>query len=184
MSKKERSLSLFQKQKKIKYECDYQIDWQSHIPLLRNYRLERVDFLSITGDAPKDFSKDKAYRPGHRSRRQRTESYIAKVGSKFYPNESITEQLITRIGEIFGLKIAESKLRIVAGQVRFMSKYFLDRHREQLTHGAEIYEGCLGKENYASCHCGNGNCRAFHQYTIRLALCSGISLKSGFSKCL
>jgi hypothetical protein len=29
-----------------------------------------------------------------------------------------------------------------------MSKYFLERHTEQLTHGAEIYELCIGKENY------------------------------------
>jgi hypothetical protein len=57
--------------------------------------------------------------------------------------------LITKIGEIYGLRIAESKLRLVDGQVRFMSKYFLNRQSEQLTHGAEIYELCLGKENYA-----------------------------------
>jgi hypothetical protein len=30
-----------------------------------------------------------------------------------------------------------------------MSKYFLDRRSEQLTHGAEIFELSLGKENYA-----------------------------------
>ncbi|MCI0524090.1 MAG: HipA domain-containing protein [Acidobacteria bacterium] len=134
--------------KEIKYWSDYQLDWDSLIPLLRNYKLEKVDFLSITGDAPKDFVTDSEYRPGHRSRRQRQESYIAKVGSKFYPNESITEHLITRIGQIYGLKIADSKLRIVAGQVRFMSKYFLNRSSEQLTHGAEVFELCLGKENY------------------------------------
>lgn len=118
------------------------------IPSLRNYELEPVKFLSIPGDAPKDFITDSEYRPGHRSRRQRRESYIAKVGSKFYPNESITEQLATRIGQTFGLNIADSKLRMIDGQVRFMSKYFLDRQNEQLTHGAEIFELCLGKENY------------------------------------
>jgi hypothetical protein len=117
---------------------------------LRHYTLEQVNFLSITGDAPKDFVTDSEYRPGHRSRRQRRESYIAKVGSKFYPNESIVEQLITRIGQTYGLKIADSKLRIVAGQVRFMSKYFLRRQAEQLTHGAEIYELSVGKEQYAA----------------------------------
>ena len=135
--------------KEIKYHSDFQLDWIKLIPALKNYTLERVDFLSITGDAPKDFITDSEYRPGHRSRRQRQESYIAKVGSKFYPNESITEHLVTRIGEIYGLRIAESKLRLIDGQVRFMSKYFLNRQDEQLTHGAEIYELCLGKENYA-----------------------------------
>lgn len=71
------------------------------------------------------------------------------MGSKFYPHESITEQLITEIGKVYGLKIADSKLRVVDRQIRFMSKYFLNRKIEQLTHGAEIYEYSLGKENYA-----------------------------------
>jgi hypothetical protein len=137
-------------QKQIKYWSDYQQDWEVLIPTLRHYTLEQVNFLSITGDAPKDFVTDSEYRPGHRSRRQRRESYIAKVGSKFYPNESIVEQLITRIGQTYALQIADSKLRIVAGQVRFMSRYFLRRQAEQLTHGAEIYELSVGKEQYAA----------------------------------
>lgn len=136
-------------QKAIKYWADFQIDWASVIPPLRDYKLERVSFLSVMGDAPKDFITDSEYRPGHRSRQQRTESYIAKVGSKFYPNESIAEQLITRIGQCYGLRIADSKLRLIDGQVRFMSKFFLRREAELLTHGAEIFESCLGKEEYA-----------------------------------
>jgi hypothetical protein len=135
--------------KEIRYWSDYQLDWNTLVPRLKEYSVETVKFLSIAGDAPKDFITDSEYRPGHRTRRQRTESYIAKVGSKFYPNESIIEQLITRLGETYGLNIAESKLRLVDRQIRFMSKYFLDRREEQLTHGAEIYELCLGKENYA-----------------------------------
>jgi HipA-like C-terminal domain len=135
--------------KEIRYNSDFQLDWGQCVRALKNYTLERVDFLSIAGDAPKDFITDSEYRSGHRSRRQRQESYIAKVGSKFYPTESITEHLITRIGEIYELRIAESKLRLIDGQVRFMSKYFLNRQAEQLTHGAEVYELCLGKENYA-----------------------------------
>lgn len=135
--------------KAIKILADFQLDWASLIPTLRRYELEKVDFLSIPGMAPKDFITDSEYRPGHRSRAERTESYIAKVGSKFYPNESIAEQLVTRLGQVYGLNIADSKLRMVDGQVRFMSKYFLNRRSEQLTHGAEIFELCLGKENYA-----------------------------------
>lgn len=134
--------------KSIKYFADYQLDWETLIPTLRKYKLEKVDFLSITGDAPKDFITDSEYRPGYRSHSQKQERYIAKVGSKFYPNESIVEQMITRIGQVYGLKIAESKLRIVAGQVRFMSKFFLKREIDQLTHGAEIFAASLGKDNY------------------------------------
>ncbi len=132
----------------IKHFSDYQKDWSKVILWLRKYLLEPVNFLSIPGDAPKDFIKDSEYRPGHRSRHKKRESYIAKIGSKFYPNESITEQLATRIGQAFGLNIADSKLRMVNGQVRFMSKYFLNAETEQLTHGAEIFELCIGKENY------------------------------------
>lgn len=135
--------------KEVKYSADYQLKWETLIPQLKNYQLAHVDFLSIPGDAPKDFIRDSEYRPGHRTRKQRVERYIAKVGSKFYPNESITEQLLTRIGQLFGLKIADSKLRLIDGQVRFLSRYFLDRHNEQLIHGAQIFEQSLGKDEYA-----------------------------------
>lgn len=134
--------------KPIKYPADFQLAWEHLIPTLRKYQLETVDFLSITGDAPKDFVTDSEYRSGHRSHRQKRDHYIAKVGSKFYPNESIVEQMITRIGQTYGLRIADSKLRMVAGQVRFMSKFFLKREVEQLTHGAEIFAYSIGKENY------------------------------------
>ena len=133
--------------KAIKYESDFQLDWQKLIPRVKNCKIESVEFLTISGDAPKDFTTDKEYRPGYRSRQRPYDKFIAKVGSKYYPLESIIEQLITRIGQVFSLKIADSKLRIIEGQVRFLSKYFL-RSGEQLTHGAEIYEYSLGKENY------------------------------------
>ena len=107
--------------KAIKYYSDYQLEWARLIPHLRKYSIQTVDFLSMVGDAPKDFITDSEYRPGHRTRQERAESYIAKVGSKCYPNESITEQLITEIGKSYRLNIAESKLRIVGRQVRFMS---------------------------------------------------------------
>lgn len=135
--------------KEIRYFSDYQTNWNAVVPRLKKFRLETVDFLSIPGDAPKDFITDREYRPGRRGRRNRFDSFIAKVGSKYYPLESVTEQLLTRIGKIFGLSIADSKLRVVNGQVRFMSKYFLNRRQEQLIHGAQIFEQCLGKEEYA-----------------------------------
>src|SRR6267143_868054 len=137
------------RRKDLRYSADLQLDWESLVPPLKNFELQSVSFISVPGDAPKDFTTDREYRSGHRSIRERQTSYIAKVGSKFYPLESITEHLITRIGQAFGLNIADSKLRIIEGQVRFMSKYFLRRRSETLTHGAEIYEICLGKDNYA-----------------------------------
>jgi hypothetical protein len=133
--------------KAIKFYSDLQVEWAKFIPVLKKYDLTPVEFLSIPGDAPKDFTSDREYRPGLRSQRNPRNRYIAKVGSKFYPLESIMEQMITRIGQCFNLKIADSKLRIIDGQIRFLSKYFL-KGGEQLTHGAEIYEYSLGKENY------------------------------------
>lgn len=133
--------------KQVKVHSDFKIEWQRLIPVLKKFKLQSVDSLSISGDAPKDFSIDREYRPGHRSRRHPTDKYIAKVGSKFYPLESVIEQLLTRIGQCFSVTIADSKLRFLDGQVRFLSRYFL-KSGEQLTHGAEIYEYSLGKDNY------------------------------------
>lgn len=139
------------RQKPIKYFADYQTEWAKVIPELPDRSIvewRQVSFLSVMGDAPKDFITDREDRLIQHSQKPPLASYIAKVGSKFYPLESVVEQLITRIGQCYGLKIADSKLRIVAGQVRFMSKYFLNRQKEQLTHGAEILALTIGKSEY------------------------------------
>ena len=60
------------------------------------------------------------------------------MGHKWYPMESITENLLNRIGVVLGLTMAFSKLAIVNEQIRFFSRYFL-RKNEQLMHGAQIY---------------------------------------------
>jgi ribosome biogenesis protein Nip4 len=136
------------KRRNVKYVrkdkfADRQINWAKHIPALKNYEIQSVEELSIPGEAPKDFITDKEYRRGFRGRVR----YIAKVAAKFYPLESVIEQLLTRMGQCLGLNIAESKLRLLDGQVRFMSRYFL-RKGESLIHGAQIYEYSLGKQNY------------------------------------
>jgi hypothetical protein len=66
----------------------------------------------------------------------------AKVGHKWYPNESITEHLLTRIGQALGIVIADSRLMFVRGQLRFLSRYFL-KTDESLVHGAEVFAGHL-----------------------------------------
>lgn len=94
--------------------------------------------ISIGGDAPKDVIK--LYQYGGNIRKQRVKSwptYIAKVGQKWYPNESITEQLITEIGDTIGIEIANSKLFNIEGVIRFCSKHFHSRE-QVLSHGAEI----------------------------------------------
>jgi len=80
---------------------------------------------------------------------QRWPAYIAKVGHQFYPAESITEQLMTRVGEVYGLRMAQSKLMICAGQLRFMSRYFLMQD-QMLNHGADILSGWLEDETFVT----------------------------------
>src|SRR5690606_25903737 len=65
-------------------------------------------------------------------------SYIAKTGEKWYPHESVVEYMINRIGQVLGLNMNEIGLYRINGQIRFLSKYFLNRKIESLTHGAEI----------------------------------------------
>jgi HipA-like C-terminal domain len=130
--------------------ADFQTDWSKHVPTLADCYIvqwDKVEFLSVMGDAPKDFVTDNEPNSDKRKRIKPRASYIAKVGSKWYPNESVVEEFLTRIGQCFDVVIAESKLRIIAGQVRFMSKFFL-KPSEQLTHGAEILAQSIGKDDY------------------------------------
>lgn len=104
---------------------------------------------SMAGDAPKEFVRLYEYQPGtiRRNRPNKWPAYIAKVGHKWYPNESITEHLLTRVGQILNVSMAHSRLMKVHGQVRFMSRYFLNSN-ERLVHGAEIFAGYLEDESF------------------------------------
>lgn len=102
---------------------------------------------AIVGDAPKDFLRVYEYGNGRKANPKKWPGYIAKVGQKWYPNESITEHLLTRIGQALGLRIAESRLMLVRGQLRFLSKYFL-KPDESLVHGAEIFASYLNDKNF------------------------------------
>jgi hypothetical protein len=99
---------------------------------------------AMTGDAPKDFLAVYEYgvESCRRAKKRSWPRYIAKVGHKYYPNESVTEHLITRIGQAIGLDIADSRLAHVKGQLRFLSRYFL-RDKEYLLHGADIFASYL-----------------------------------------
>jgi hypothetical protein len=103
--------------------------------------------ISISGDAPKDFLAVYVYGRGRKAHISDWPTYIAKVGHKFYPNESITEHLLTRVGELLGLKVAASRLMWVRGQLRFLSEYFL-KPDESLVHGSEIFEGYLADKAF------------------------------------
>lgn len=89
---------------------------------LGKYRLCEV---AIAGDAPKDFVQIYEYGVATRKRRENWPKYIAKVGHKWYPMESVTEHFLTRLGQQLGFRMAKSKLIMAHGQLRFCSRYFL-----------------------------------------------------------
>ena len=106
------------------------------------------DFVTVDGDAPKKFIGVYEYPlPQHRHKRNKRNwrHYIAKTGHKWYPIESITELLMNRLGNVFGLKMAESRIAMINGQLRFLSLYFLQSDKEELVHGAEILAGYLNE---------------------------------------
>jgi hypothetical protein len=102
---------------------------------------------SVGGDAPKDFIQMYQYGDGVFRKNPKTwQKYIAKVGHKWYPLESITEYLLNQIGGVVGLEMAKSELRLADGQIRFLSRYFLQKN-EGLVHGAQIFSAFLGESN-------------------------------------
>jgi hypothetical protein len=104
------------------------------------------DSAAVAGDAPKDFIRVYEYGRGRKSNPATWPAHIAKVGHKYYPNESVTEHLLTRIGELLALDMARSRLMWVRGQLRFLSEYFL-RPEESLVHGAQIFAGYLNDDS-------------------------------------
>lgn len=127
----------------------YEITYPSGIGALKEGKYGIVD-EAVTGDAPKEFLGVYEFEEGHtrQGAPRRWPRYIAKVGHKHYPNESVTEQLMTRIGELLGLNMAKSRLAWAHGQLRFMSRYFLTPGRESLVHGAEIFAGFLEDRDF------------------------------------
>jgi hypothetical protein len=121
------------------------------IPVLRRGRFLRTND-PVAGDAPKDFIRVYDYEAGQigvRTDPAAWPAYIAKVGHKWYPGESITEQLMTRLGEALGLRMASSRLMFAGDQLRFLSRYFLQTD-ESLVHGAEILGGYIEDDDFVT----------------------------------
>ena len=85
----------------IKKRSGFEVVSHPTIDHLRDGFFCKVD-ASVSGDAPKDFLRIYVYGRGRKSKPTSWPAYIAKVGQKYYPNESITEQLLTRIGQLMG----------------------------------------------------------------------------------
>ena len=82
----------------------------------------------ITGDAPKDFIRIRPPGTAEQDAQSNTwPAYIAKLGHKCYPSESITEHLLTRIGQLLGLNMAVSSLVSAGERVRFLRPIFSQR---------------------------------------------------------
>lgn len=107
-----------------------------------------LEDVVVTGNAPKDFIRIYEYGEARKDNPSMWPAYIAKVGHKWYPNESITEQLMTRIGQTVGIRVADSKLMLAKGQLRFLSRYFLEGKDEQLVHGSEIFSAHFEDEAF------------------------------------
>lgn len=119
-----------------------------NIPVIKNTNYFVDDTISIDGDAPKKFIGIYDYHlmaPKRKRNHKNWIRYIAKTGQKWYPIESITELLLNRLGTISGLKMSESRLVIIGGQLRFLSRYFLNSEKEELIHGADILAGFLNE---------------------------------------
>ena len=125
----------------------FEISNHGVLPPLRKGYYYNVAGQAIAGDAPKDFIRAYTYGTANRSNPRKWPAYIAKVGHKWYPNESITEHLLTRIGQLLGLQMAESSLVSAHGQIRFLSRYFLGRN-QNLVHGAEIFSDYLKDDQF------------------------------------
>ena len=116
------------------------------IPMIKRRDCIWVKDVTLSGDAPKGFVRLYEYQRDGRVRRNNPLTwplYIAKTGHKWYPVESITEHLLNRLGCVFGIRMADSRLGVINGQLRFLSRYFLDVENETLAHGAEIFAGYL-----------------------------------------
>ncbi|HMP30915.1 MAG TPA: hypothetical protein PKD85_15015 [Saprospiraceae bacterium] len=121
------------------------------IKLIKKSQFHIVD-IPVTGDAPKDIVNAYFYKKGEK-RASKRYTYIAKVGHKHYPIETITEYLLNQLGSCFGIEMAESEIAAIPyankSQIRFFSKYFL-KEGELLIHGADIYAAYYNDDSIIS----------------------------------
>jgi len=113
----------------------------------RGWRLYSADEWMLAGAAPKNYL---AFGDPDRSG---AIGYIAKRPAHWGPRECVTEEIISRIGRLLPLRVAESRLVRLPPKpgaspeddpdVRFLSRNFL-RRGEELVHGQQLYAEFLG----------------------------------------
>lgn len=116
-----------------------------HIDIVKSHSIVVLEG-TVGGDAPKDLIRLYNYGEGRKNNPKTWKKYIAKIGHKWYPNESITEHYLTIVGKCFGINIANSKVIIAEDYVRYLSEHF---HNEEqtLNHGANILSRFINEEN-------------------------------------
>lgn len=78
-----------------------------NVPVIKRNDYFVDDSITVDGDAPKKFIgiyDHNLIKTKHKTNRKNWIRYIAKTGHKWYPQESITELLLNRLGVIFGFK--------------------------------------------------------------------------------
>ena len=120
----------------------------ANIEIAKKHNYCVIKDVSVTGDAPKDIIRYYEYGHSLKIKPKKWPIYIAKLGHKYYPLESITEQLISDTGKWFGFNLADSKICRIGGQIRFLSRYFLKEHTDELYHGADMYAGYLNDKQF------------------------------------
>lgn len=122
----------------------------ANIPQGKFETLKQKNFICLDetagGDAPKDVIKVYEYGRCRKEKPKSWVKYIAKIGHKWYPNESITEHYLTQIGKCFGIEIANSKLVFVESYIRFLSEHF-HGSEQSLEHGANILSRYINESN-------------------------------------
>lgn len=129
------------------YTREHRLNVQ-RVPVVKRGNYFVDDSITVDGDAPKKFIgvyNRQLIGSKHKVNRKNWIRYIAKTGHKWYPIESITELLLNRLGIIFGLRMADSRVAMIGGQLRFLSRYFLNPEKEELIHGADILAGYLNE---------------------------------------
>ncbi len=123
------------------YSSNRNVNLGPSVPVVKKHEY-KVIAKSVPGDAPKNFIYIYEYGRSLKAKAKSWTPYIAKVGHKWYPTESITEHLITRLGQVWKFNMANSKLYVINNQLRFCSEYFLKKDQE-LIHGADILSAYL-----------------------------------------
>lgn len=144
------SLLSTQLRKEVSENSSGQLRNEGKIEILKekDYYVKKWD---LDGDAPKQFIKAYFYEENSGVRKKNLKTwfpFIAKSAEKWYPHESVIEYMINRIGQEMGMRMNEVKLVKGNGQIRFLSKYFLNKN-EMLIHGAEICGEHLGDMDMA-----------------------------------